>query len=77
MSDHINKGFFNKKCRVFIKNPSSGRKVLSRKRLHVWKKIVISYQTLVREFRIVNGEFSSLWSLMNTLKMYGYFARWL
>ena len=38
MSDHINKGFFNKKCRAFIKNPSSGRKVLSRKRLHVWKK---------------------------------------
>ena len=27
MGDRINKGFFNKKCRVFIKIPSSRRKV--------------------------------------------------
>ena len=37
------------------------------KKLYVWKKIGISYRMLVGEFCIVNGEFSNLQCLMNTL----------
>lgn len=34
---------------------------------HLNKKIVVSYQTLTEYFCVVNGEFSNLWCLINTL----------
>ena len=37
------------------------------KEAHIWVKIALSYWTLAREFSVVNGEFSNLRCLMNTL----------
>ena len=67
--------------RVFTKNSCSRRKVkiyrrILGKRLQVWIQNSCMLSPLAGEFCVVNGEFSDLWCLMNTLLIGNKNATW-